>query len=201
MKSKFAFIDGENFQEIGGLSSFGTQLARVVDTQFFKEALQISKAVQVENISQSIRDFIDKVQDRSKIVIFAGIHSQRKLEDVKYSNSGILPYSYNTFYNIPIINSFNKNHIFVIDFNKVKVNIYTSNSKKWYNGQLLVDITEYQKEIITNDIITKWNENDGYDYNIEEIDILESNNVNMKILFKGDYVLKILKIFWLLIVV
>ncbi|HAT4001768.1 TPA: hypothetical protein I9Y90_003318 [Elizabethkingia anophelis] len=193
-KSKFAFIDGEKFQEILGLNSYGNNLARDLDNQFFSNILQLCSPIEFINtefLNMSISNFVDSIDDKNKIVIFANSNF-RDFFNLEYSNEKSIPFSHYSLNNIPIVNSFNKykDFIFVVNFNDIEINIYRNDSNKWYNNQLFVDVTEFQNEVITSNKVSEWSIRDGYEYNKEEIDVLESNNVDIKILFKSDYILK-----------
>ena len=90
---------------------------------------------------------------------------------------------------IPIINPFSDydDYVFILNFNNIAVDIYQTDSAKWYKKELLVDVAEYQKEDITDSKIKEWNLSDGYNYNSAEVDILESNNINIKVICKNDF--------------
>ncbi|QXU49950.1 hypothetical protein KYG33_02575 [Chryseobacterium sp. D764] len=50
-------------------------------------------------------------------------------------------------------------------------------------------LSNYIRNTVTDNKIKEWNEKDGYHYNEDEIDILESNNVNAKIILKYEFVI------------
>lgn len=190
LKMKFAFIDGELYQDVIGLSGFGSQLARSIDETFFNRLINIEKTF-TQNIKKSVNAFIEKSANKNNIVIFANWRNTEKLEDITYEHNSENSLFNKKFNGIPIVNQFSKfkDSILVIDFSLIKVLIYTSDSPNWYKNQLLVEITESQKDDITENIIKEWSENDGYKYNEEEVDILESNNVNAKILLKYEFII------------
>lgn len=192
-KAKFAFIDGDYYREIHGLDHFGGDLARSVDNLFFKEILKIKQPIRCDNIDICIDKFISGLEDKSNVVIFAKWNSLDSSKNVRLGQKGKIPHS-NKYYNyddifIPIINPFSDfdRYIFILDFNNIEVDIYQNDSAKWYKKELLVDVTEYQKEDITDSKIKEWNLSDGYSYNSTEVDILESNNITIKVICKNDF--------------
>ncbi|MBA6154275.1 hypothetical protein [Gelidibacter maritimus] len=191
LKGKFAFIDGEHYQEIYGLSDFGSRLARDIDNQFFKNILEYRFPTKSENINVSIDKFLDGLKNTNRVVIFANWKNEQKLNSTIYTEEKVLLNSYKSYRGVPILNSFNsyKDYIFIIDFSNIKIKLYTNESSLWYKDQLLVDITEYSKENLTDENIQKWRESDKFDYNAEEVDILESNNINIKVLLKFDFII------------
>lgn len=190
LKGKFAFIDGEFYQEIHGLSNFGFQLARNIDNQFFQKILEIKEPILASNINNQIDEFLGTIENKSKVLIIANWKNEQKIKSTALNEKKEILNSYKSYKDIPIINSYNKfkEYIFVIDFNKIGINIFKSDSPLWYENQLLVDVTKYSKENITDQKIQEWSEKDKFKYNAEEVDILESNNVNMKVLLKFDYI-------------
>src|SRR5690606_1644362 len=96
-----------------------------------------------------------------KTVIF-GNWRVNELLGIKYGNRSN-SISEVIFKNVPVINHYSnkKDYVYLIDFEDVEIDIFTSKSPKWFKNQLLVDVTEYSKgEIGDNDIKT-WNEKDG----------------------------------------
>ena len=189
LKGKFAFIDGEFYKEIHGLSNFGSQLARNIDNQFFQKALEIKEPKLNSNINAQIDVFLDTLEDKSKVLIFANRQNEQKIESTALNEEKGILNSYKSYRDVPIINSYNKfkEYIFIIDFSKIKMEIFKSDSPLWYENQLLVDVTSYSKENITDQKIQEWSEKDKFNYNASEVDILESNNVNIKILLKFEF--------------
>ena len=192
-KAKFAFIDGNYYKEIHGLDHFGGDLARSVDNFFFKEILKIKQPKRCYNIDICINEFIAGLEDRTNVVIFAKWNSLDSSKNVRSGQKGKIPHS-NKYYNyhdafIPIINPFSDydHYIFILNFKDIEVDIYQNDSVKWYKKELLVDVTEYQKEDITDSKIQEWNLSDEYDYTSAEVDILESNNINIKVICKNDF--------------
>lgn len=190
LKMKFAFIEGELHQNIFGLSDFGSHLARSIDNDFFNK-FKNDKIIPTNNIKETVWEFIDKTKNKSSIVIFANWRNADKLEDITYEHNSENPIFNKKFKGIPVVHQFSKfkDSILVIDFSLVKASIYTNDSPNWYKNQLLIEITESQKDDITDDVIKEWNEKDGYNYDENEVDILESNNVNAKILLKYEFII------------
>ncbi|MGN7863514.1 hypothetical protein [Chryseobacterium sp. 22458] len=190
LKMKFAFIDGEHYQGIIGLNDFGGHLARSIDSSFF-ELLHDDKLIKTDNIKEIVLNFIENTGDKSNVVIFANWRNADKLQDLTYEHNIKRPLFSKKFNGIPVIHQFwkFKDHILVVDFSLIKGQIFTSENPNWYKNQLLIEVTESQKGDITNNIINEWSEKDGYHYNEDEIDILESNNVNAKIILKYEFVI------------
>lgn len=190
LKMKFAFIEGELHQNIFGLSDFGSHLARSIDNDFFNK-FKNDKIIPTNNIKETVWEFIDKTKNKSSIVIFANWRNADKLEDITYEHNSENPIFNKKFKGIPVVHQFSKfkDSILVIDFSLVKASIYVNDSPNWYKNQLLIEITESQKDDITDDVIKEWNEKDGYNYDENEVDILESNNVNAKILLKYEFII------------
>ncbi|MGG7440193.1 hypothetical protein [Chryseobacterium arthrosphaerae] len=190
LKMKFAFIEGELHQNIFGLSDFGSHLARSIDNDFFNK-FKNDKIIPTNNIKETVWEFIDKTKNKSSIVIFANWRNADKLEDITYEHNSENPIFNKKFKGIPVVHQFSKfkDSILVIDFSLIKASIYTNDSPNWYKNQLLIEITESQKDDITDDVIKEWNEKDGYNYDENEVDILESNNVNAKILLKYEFII------------
>ncbi|WP_298248320.1 hypothetical protein [uncultured Christiangramia sp.] len=188
-KMRFAFIDGEYYQDIIGLNDFGSRLARSIDNLFFGKLEKIKTPKLSNQIQDDINSFIDKTKNKKNLVIFANWQTEKKIGKLDYQDN-TFPISHKRYNNIPIINSFNKySHlIFIIDFTNVKANIFVSENSNWYKNQLLVEVSEYQKELITDDLIREWNEKEGQNYTEQEVDVLESNHVNAKILFKSEFI-------------
>lgn len=193
-KGKFAFIDGENYQYIYGLSDFGDELARSLDNQFFKTIMDKTQVLEIENLNEYLEEFVLSEKNNDTTVIFADWTIYEKVKNIKHEPNKI-SFSHGSFYQIPIVNSYNdyEEYIFIVDFDDVEINIYRSDSEKWYNSELLVDVTEYQKSEITDDKIKEWKEKDSQDYSMTDVDVLESNNINIKVIFKGDYLIKSFK--------
>lgn len=191
LKMRFAFIEGKHYQQVIGLNDFGSMLAREVDNQFFQNLRRIKEPVSTENLSKSIDNFIASSTEQKNIVIFANWRAEEKIGNTIYHHEKLFPFSYKSYNGIPIINSHNHftKLIFIVDFSNIDIEIYTSEKSSWYKNELLIEVTEYQKEKITEDKIKEWNEKEGYNYNEEEVDILESNNINIKILFKHQYLI------------
>lgn len=192
LKGKFAFIDGDFYKEIHGLSNFGSQLARNIDNQFFEKIMENKEAKLGSNHNEQIDSFLDSVEDKSKVVIFANWQNEQKIKSTVLTEKKSLLNSYKSYKDVPIVNSYNKfkDYIFAIDFNQIEINIFRSDSPFWYENQLLVNVTNYSKENITDQKIQEWSEKDKFKYNAEEVDILESNNVNIKVLLKFEYIFK-----------
>lgn len=190
LKMKFAFIEGELYQNVFGLSDFGSKLARNIDTTFFNR-LNKNIVVSANNERDIVSNFIKKIENKNNLVIFANWRNADKLGNIIYNNENQNSILNRTFNGIPVLNQFSKSKddILIIDFSLVKVQIYTSDNPNWYKKQLLVEITESQKDDLTENLLKEWNEKDGYNYNIDEVDILESNNVNAKILLKYNFVI------------
>ena len=190
-KGKFAFIDDENYQQIYGLSNFGNELARSLDNLFFSEILDNVEPFELENLNEFLNKYFSRKKKLNYTVIFGDWRLNNILKNVKYE-SGDAGISSATYNQIPVVNSYNNydNLIFIVDFENVEADIYTSESTKWYKKEVLVDVTEYQKEEITANRIKEWKEKDKLDYSEEDVDILESNNVNIKVLYKCDYKFK-----------
>src|SRR5690606_35917180 len=70
LKMKFAFIDGEHYQNIFGLNNFGSQLARQIDTIFFNK-LKVDNVISKSDIDKTVSKFIDETENRENVVIFA----------------------------------------------------------------------------------------------------------------------------------
>lgn len=190
LKMKFAFIDGELYQEVFNLSSLGSQLARSIDDIFFNE-LKNDKIVSTEKINDTIVEFINETENKENIIIFANYKSVDKLKNITYEQNDKKALSNKKFNGIPIIQQFSKykDSILVIDFSMVKAVIYTNDNPNWYKSQLIVEVTESHRSNITEDIIKEWSEKDGFEYDEDEVDILESNNVNIKILLKYRFII------------
>ncbi|MFZ4929136.1 hypothetical protein [Chryseobacterium sp. Mn2064] len=190
LKMKFAFIEGEYYQGIIGLNDFGGHLARSIDSSFF-ELLQDDKIIISGDPKGTVLNFIEEAPDKSNVVIFANWSNADKLQDLTYEHNTTRPLFSKKFNGIPVIHQFSKfkNHILVVDFSSIKGQIYTSKNPNWYKNQLIVEITESQKGDITDNKIKEWSEKDGYHYNEDEIDILESNNVNAKIILKYEFII------------
>lgn len=187
LKMKFAFIDGDLYQNIIGLSDFGSKLARNIDNNFF-DKLNMDRIVTTENVKETVLKFINNTENKNNIVIFADWKNAEKLDKLTYDHTSKNKLSNKWFEGVPVVYQYSKfkDSIVVIDFSLIKATIFTNDHPNWYKKHLLVEVTESQKEDITEDIIKEWNENDGFDYNKDEIDILESNNVNVKILLKYE---------------
>ena len=187
LKGKFAFIEGELHQEIYGLANYGSELARNLDNQFFDRLFEWSVEVKVDDLKSYLHTLILNKANIEKTIIFGNWRINDLLE-IKYNNRSkqILE---STYCGVPVVNSYSKyeEYVFVVDFEKVEVDIYTSESEKWYNNQLLVDVTESLRGEIGDDEIKKWNEKDGLKYTPVDVEILQGNNVDIKILFKGEY--------------
>lgn len=190
LKMKFAFIDGELYQNIIGLSDFGSQLARSIDNNFF-DNLSKNKIISTDNIKETVLQFINNTDNKDNIVIFTNWKNAAKLGNLSLENKNKNKLSNKRFEGVPVVHQFSKfkDSIIVIDFSLIKACIYTSNNPSWYKNQLLVEVTESQKDDITQNIIKEWSEKDGYTYNEDEVDILESNNVNAKILLKYEIII------------
>jgi len=191
LKGKFAFIDGENHREIHGLSDFGYELARNLDNRFFDTILRNVKTKKIKDINDFLINFVSKKESVDTTIIFGSWEIIETIKNINYDSNKI-SFSYASFKEIPIVSSYNNydQYLFIVDFNDIEIDIYESYSDKWYNRELLVDVTEYQKSEITADKIKEWNEKDKLDYSQIDVDVLESNNVNIKVLFKSDYVIK-----------
>lgn len=191
LKGKFAFIDGENHREIHGLSDFGYELARNLDNRFFDTILRKVKTKKIKDINDFLINFVSKKENVDTTIIFGSWEIIETIKNINYDSNKI-SFSYASFKEIPIVSSYNNydQYLFIVDFNDIEIDIYESYSDKWYNRELLVDVTEYQKSEITADKIKEWNEKDKLDYSQIDVDVLESNNVNIKVLFKSDYVIK-----------
>lgn len=191
LKMRFAFIEGKHHQNIIGLADFGTNLAKSMDDLFFKKLINFkNKTVNKDNIEE-INLFIEKSKNKNNLIIFANWRTEKKLINIEESIENDIPFSNKTYNKIPIINIFNsfKDYIFIVDFSDIEIKVYTDDKEYWYKNMLIVDVTEYQQNDITGEIIKEWKEKDSITYNHEEVEILENNNVNVKILFKFEYVI------------
>ncbi|WP_165045649.1 hypothetical protein [Dysgonomonas sp. ZJ709] len=195
-KGRFAFIDGDYHKNIHGLETYGVNLARSIDYLFFEKILDIAEPTTCNgdvDIHIHIEEFIDKSPDKSNIVIFTNWRSHQRLAKVKVAENEKFPHS-NFCYSyydtpIPIVNSFSdyQDYIFIVDFKDVAIDIFFSDSPKYYKQELFVDVIEYQIGVITTNTIQEWSQKDGNEYTASEIEVLESNNINIKILCKFEF--------------
>lgn len=190
LKGKFAFIEGEFYQEIYGLDNYGIELARNLDNSFFNSVHELFSETSGVDLKSYLEECISKKDNIDKTVIF-GNWRVNDLLGIKYGNRSN-SISEVAFKNVPVVNHYSnkKDYVYLIDFEDVEIDIFTSKSPKWFNNQLLVDVTEYSKGEIGDDDIKTWNEKDGLKYTSGDVEILESNNVDIKILFKGEYKFK-----------
>lgn len=187
LKSRFAFIDGDKYQNIIGLTDFGNQTARSVNRHFFTSLMsnKISIDVKSNELKQEVDGYLSGIDNKSKLVIFCNWRCLDLLNNsdhtVEYlSNSGI-PFSRAKYKDVPIVNNYEFNdYIFIVDLDTIKYKIYQKD--EWYKKELLVEITEPIKD---DNIDTDY-KNDGIEYSSDEINVLEENAVNIKILFKHD---------------
>ncbi|WP_026978500.1 hypothetical protein [Flavobacterium tegetincola] len=191
LKSRFAFIDGDKYQNIIGLTDFGNKTARNVNREFFKSLMnkKYSVAVKGSQLSQAVDRYLNSVNDKTKIVIFCNYKNLDLLNDsqnkVEYVTQSEIPFSRSQYREIPIINNYeSEDFLFIVDLNSINYIIYQQD--EWYNKELLVEITEPIKDGETS---TTDYENDEVEYSSEEVDVLEGNAVNVKILFKHDMVI------------
>nr|WP_294924491.1 hypothetical protein [uncultured Flavobacterium sp.] len=193
LKSKFAFIDGKNYQNIYGLTDFGNHTAREVNKQFFFTLLEKGKTIVLKRkeLKKEIDRYISAIEDKSKVVIFSnwiGIDILNNSEnDIEYVTQSDIPFCRTKYKNIPILNNYEfKDFIFIIDLNIIEYKIYQKDN--WYNSELLIDITEPIKEQVIEKTkkSSDWKDRDGIEYSEDEISVLEDNSINIKILFKFD---------------
>lgn len=196
LKMRFAFIDGEYYQSVYGLTDFGAKVANSVNEYFFNELLKIKETKKALNLKNQIDTFLSGIKDHSKIVIFSNWKGNEILNYdgivIDYNNKKNIPFSNSSYKNIPIIsNPAYRNLVFIINLNDIKYNIYQDNN--WYKSELLIDVTEPKFDNIENESENEenWKRRDGVTYSKEEILTLEKNAIHIKILFKFD--LKILK--------
>ena len=189
LKGKFAFIDGEHHQQIFGLTNIGSNLARKSDELFFTTVLKKFKPKKVKEIEHFVDDFLSDLPTRENVILFADWRISDFLKSVEVVSPPKYGNATRVYKGIPVINSYNNNrdNIFIIDFSTITMDIYTKESEIWYKDELIVDITEYSKGVITNEEIQKWNEKEKYEFSMEEVDILESNNINIKVISKFRY--------------
>lgn len=188
-RMKIAFIDGEEYQHIFGLTNYGLDLARSIDNLFFNN-LDANKVVSTDKIEETVVDFIDNVANKKNLIIFASWGLREKIKNITYDSDIPNPLFRKTFMGVPIVNNYYsklKDFVTIVDFTLINVNIYTSENSSWYDQQLLVEVTESHENDITEDVIKEWSEKDGYEYNADEVSILESTNVNVKVLLKFEF--------------
>ena len=193
LKSKFAFIDGKNYQNIYGLTDLGNQTAREVNKQFFFTLLEKEKTIilKSDELKKEVDRYISTIEDKSKVVIFSnwiGVDILNNSENnIEYLTQTDIPFCRSKYKNIPILNNYEfKDFIFIIDLNTIDYKIYQKDS--WYNNELLIDITESIKEEVIEKAkkSAEWKHRDGVEYSEVEISVLEDNSINIKILFKFD---------------
>lgn len=193
LKSKFAFIEGKNYQNIYGLTDFGNQTAREVNKQFFFALLEKEKTIILkrDELKKEVDRYIGDIEDKSKVVIFSnwiGVDILNNSENnIEYLTQTDIPFCRSKYKNIPILNNYEfKDFIFLIDLNTIEYKIYQKDN--WYNNELLIDITEPIKEEVIEKAkkSAEWKDRDGIEYSEEEISVLEDNSINIKILFKFD---------------
>jgi len=191
LKMRFAFIEGKHHQNIIGLADFGASLAKNMDDLFFKKLIDFKTKIINKDIIGEIDLFIEKSKNKNNLIIFANWRNEKKLINIEESVENNFPFSNKTYNNIPIINVFNsyKDYIFIVDFSNIEIKVYTNDEENWYKNMLIVDVTEYQKDIVTDETIREWKEKDNITYNYDEVDVLEKNNVNVKIIFKFEYII------------
>lgn len=193
-KGKFFFVDDKKYyQKIFGLSNLGSSLARSVEKAFLNKIKESKESVSTstENIKSTINEFIDNSNGNKNYFIIANWRLNEKM-GIHYTAKRRNPYTNVFVESIPILNLHNqfKNEIFIIDFDAIKMEIYQEENDKWYKNNLLVEVTDYEKGPITNKLIKELSEQDNQKYSKEEVDILESNNVNIKIIFKFQFLIE-----------
>lgn len=193
LKSRFAFIDGEKYQNIYGLTDFGNQTAREVNKQFFLSLLEKEKTIILKRgeLKKELDRYLSAIEDKSKVVIFSnwnGVDILNNSENnIEYLTQTDIPFCKSKYKSIPIFNNYEfKDFLFLIDLNTIEYKIYQKDN--WYNNELLIDITEPIKEEVVEKAkkSAEWKERDGIKYSEEEISVLEDNSINIKILFKFD---------------
>jgi hypothetical protein len=185
LRMRFAFTDGNYNRYVMGLHDFGSELARKIDDTFFKR-FKPTKAVTKENIGKALLKFIKRSENIGDIVIFANWEIIRNLNGITYNHKGSQSISNLKFNEVPIVNHYSehKDFVMVIDFSKIRAAIYTNDNPNMYKNQLLVEVTESPREAVTPKDILIWNRNDGYKYDENEVDIIQSNHVNVKVELK-----------------
>lgn len=193
LKSKFAFIDGEKYQKIYGLTDFGNETARRVNREFFYSLIKKDKTISLkkEKIKKEFDKYINNIKDKSKLVIFSNWYGLDILNNgenlIEYLSSSEIPFCKSKYRSIPIFNNYEfKDFIIIVDLNIIDYTIYQKET--WFDKELLIEVTEPAKEDITDKIkkTAKWKERDGIEYSEDEIEVLEQNSVNIKILFKFE---------------
>ncbi|MEO8239130.1 MAG: hypothetical protein ABI576_13585 [Flavobacterium sp.] len=192
LKSRFAFIDGDKYQNIIGLTDFGNKTARSVNRHFFTTLMNKENLLEVKGnqLTQTVDRYLNGINDKSKVVIFCnwkGLDLLNNSENkVEYLSHSEIPFSRSQYREIPIINNYEfEDFLFIVDLSAIKYTIYQKDD--WYNKELLVEITEPTKD--GEAAMTDY-QNDGVEYSLEEIDVLEENAVNIKILFKYDMIIQ-----------
>lgn len=189
LKSRFAFIDGNEYQSIIGLTTFGAKTAREINNLFFRSLIAQKEIVQTKNLQVDVEIFLSKLKDKSKVVIFSDWKGVNELKtgNITYNQKGSkIPFSSSAYFNIPIINIYDfSNYLFIVDLNCIDYIIYQKN--EWYNNELLVEVREPNFEDIMEEVKKKENyKEDDLEYTNEELEILEKNSVYIKVLFKND---------------
>ncbi|MCF6140323.1 hypothetical protein L1S34_03400 [Flavobacterium sp. K77] len=193
LKSKFAFIDGENYQNIYGLTDFGNKTAREVNKQFFLSLLEKERAIILkrDELKKEVDRYISSLEDKTKVVIFSNWISNDILNnsqnDIEYLTQTNIPFCRSKYKNIPVFNNYElKDYVFIIDLNTIEYKIFQKDN--WYNNELLIEITEPIKAEVIEKAkkSSEWKKRDGIEYSEEEILVLEENSINIKILFKFE---------------
>ena len=189
LKSRFAFIDSDEHQNIYGLSSFGAQTAVEINNLFFRELISQKEPVQTKNLQVDVELFLSKLKDKSKVVIFSDWKGTNELksENINYNQNGLkIPFSSSNYFKIPIINILDfSNYLFIVDLSCIDYTIYQK--EEWYNEELLVEVIEPSSENIIEEVSKKENyKEENIEYTSEELEILEKNSVFIKVLFKHD---------------
>lgn len=170
-KSRFAFIDGDYYQSIIGLSDIGARVANFVNQDFFSQLKRLqnqnSPTPSNENLISQIDRFLRQLDKSSNPIIFGNWKSLDILRDHIEYNSSEIPYCHSFYKTIPIINiyDFNKK-ILILDINSIDYKIYQK--EEWYNKELLIEITEPEPDP------------DNY---------LKLADVKIKILFKSEIII------------
>lgn len=191
LKMRFAFVEGEHHQTVYGLTDFGAKVANLVNEYFFIELLKLKEPKEITNLKNEVDVFLSKIGgDHSKVVIFSNWRANKMLSNdgnlIQSNEERHVPFSNSNYKNIPIINSTYSNFVFLIDLKDIEYTIYED--EKWYNNELLVEVTEPKFDNIENQTEKEedWKEREGVAYSKDEIITLEKNDIYIKILFKFD---------------
>ena len=191
LKMRFAFIEGEHYQSVYGLTNFGAKTAHSVNEFFFIELLKEKDPIITINLRNEIDTFLSNRIDYSKVVIFSNWRGNQMLNNnenvVQYNEDKLIPFSNAKYKETPIIaNPAYPNLVFLIDLNYIEYDIYEN--ENWYNKELLIEVSEPKFEDIddTSENEGNWREIDGIVYSKEEIATLEKNAIHLKVIFKFD---------------